>query len=183
MVCRHLAEMHPNTYRALESLGICTIDAGGEGNIADLAKLYKDIGKTTFALCDKQPDPARLLIEGQVQQLYMHPEDGLENLVLKNTTPAAMLRFAQMIVWPPHLSVKYSAPDSSVQDALFEYFCGTKAEWGIADFLAQCTEDEIPQWLRDACKSLAFLCDPPPPPPIPPSPMAPVPPPPSQSAP
>jgi putative ATP-dependent endonuclease of the OLD family len=183
VVCRHLAEMHPNTYRALESLGICTIDAGGEGNIADLAKLYKDIGKTTFALCDKQLDPARLLIEGQVQQLYMHPEDGFENLVLKNTTQAAMVRFAQMITWPPHLSVKYSPPGSSVQDALFEYFCAMKAEWSIADFLAQCTEDEIPQWLRDACKSLALLCDPPPPPPIPPPPAGSVPPPPSQSAP
>lgn len=183
VVCRHLAEMHPNTYRALESLGICTIDAGGEGNIADLAKLYKDIGKTTFALCDKQLDPARLLIEGQVQQLYMHPQDGFENLVLKNTTEAAMVRFAQMITWPPHLSVKYSPPGSSVQDALFEYFCATKAEWSIADFLAQCTEDEIPQWLRDACKSLALLCDPPPLPPIPPPPGGAVPPPPSQSAP
>lgn len=174
VVCRHLAELKPDVYRSLESLGLCTIDAGGEGNISDLAKLYKDLGKTTFALCDKQTDANRLLIESHVKQLYMHQEDGFENLVLKNTTQVAMTRFAQLITWPPHLVAKYSVPGASVQDALFEYFCGTKAEWSIADYLAQCTEDEIPLWLRDACNSLAALCDPPPPPPpVPPPPAGP----------
>ncbi len=172
VVCRHLAELKPDTYRSLESLGICTIDAGGEGNIADLAKLYKDLGKATFAMCDKQTDASKLLIEAQVKQLFMHTEDGFEDLVLKGTTTAAMNRFANMIVWPPHLLTKYSAPGSSVQDALYEYFSGKKAEWGIADFLAECSEDEIPSWLREACKALVSLCDPAPPS-VPPSSIAP----------
>ena len=44
--------------------------------------------------------------------------------------------------------------------ALSDYFGWTKANWGIADFLAQCTEAEIPQWLRDACIALKAACTP-----------------------
>ena len=189
VVCRHLAALSPGQYRSLESLGICTIDAGGEGNIADLAKLYKDLGKTTFAICDYQNPANKLLIEAQVKQLLMHSEDGFEVLVLKNTTQAAMVRFANMIKWPPHLLAKYPVPTATVQQSLYDYFTGTKAEWGVADFLAQCDENETPLWLRDACKLLIALCDPPPqpsvvpgapppPPPVVPPPPPPVPPPP-----
>ena len=91
----------------------------------------------------------------------MHNESDFEDLVLKNTTVDAMNRFAAIIEWPPHLCAKYSVQAVTVQEALGEYFSAKKADWGIADFLAQCTEDEIPLWLREACKSLGFFCDPP----------------------
>jgi putative ATP-dependent endonuclease of OLD family len=158
-VCRRLSELRPNTYRSLESLGICTIDAGGDGSIADLAKLYRSLGKRTFALCDKQTDEKRQLIETQVDCLLMHSEHGFEDLVLNNTTQDAMARFAQRIAWPAYITARQPMP--TLQEALREYFSAKKADWGIADFLAQCTEDEIPAWLRDACKVLESLCDPP----------------------
>lgn len=37
--CRRLAELKPDTYSSLEALGICTIDAGSETQIPDLARL------------------------------------------------------------------------------------------------------------------------------------------------
>jgi putative ATP-dependent endonuclease of OLD family len=162
-------------YQSLESLGICTIDGGGEGSVSDLAKLYRSLGKRAFALCDKQTDDKKQLIGSQVDCLLMHDENGFEDLVLKNTTQAAMERFAQRIIWPPHILAKKPLP--TLQEALWEYFGAKKADWGIADFLAQCTEDEIPTWLREACKYLKTLCDPPatpvlvplPPPPLPPN--------------
>ena len=45
--------------------------------------------------------------------------------------------------------------------ALKEYFGWAKGNWGIADFLGQCSEAEIPSWLRDVCVALKALCDPP----------------------
>src|SRR6202021_444015 len=54
VAARRLAELNPTTYASVEALGICVIDAGTESQIADLAKLYKALGKRTFALCDKQ---------------------------------------------------------------------------------------------------------------------------------
>ena len=40
VACRRLAELNPDQYSSLEALGVCTVDAGSDANIADLAKLY-----------------------------------------------------------------------------------------------------------------------------------------------
>jgi putative ATP-dependent endonuclease of OLD family len=160
VVCRRLAELNPDTYCSLEALGICTIDAGSETQIADLAGFYRGLGKRTFAICDKQTDARKALIEAEVESLFMHDEKGFENLVLKNTTEDALKRFAKIIEWPTHLVQKYPSPEVQIKDAISEYFGVKKADWGVADFLAQCNEAEIPQWLRNACASLKGLCEP-----------------------
>ncbi len=162
---RRLSELNPATYASVEALGVCVIDAGGESRIADLAGLYKTLGKRTFALCDKQTDAEKAAIEAQVEHLFMHDEKGIENLILKNTTQTALERFADSLNWPPHLIDKYPDPKAQTAAALMDYFGWSKGNWGIAEFLAQCHENEIPAWLRDACVTLKNLCDPPPPPP------------------
>lgn len=160
VVCRRLAELNPDTYSSLEALGICTIDAGGQTNIPDLAKLYRDLGKRTFAICDKQTAEHKALIEAQVDCVFMCDEKGFEDLILENTTEVALKRFAMQITWPQHLQQKYPDPQVEVKAALRDYFGGKKADWGVADFLVQCTENEIPKWVRDACKSLKDICEP-----------------------
>lgn len=160
VVCRRLAELNSDTYTSLEALGICTIDAGGEANIPDMARLYRDLGKRTFGLCDKQEEANKAAIEAEVELLLMHDEKGFENLVLKNTTDQALSRFTTLIDWPPHLVAKFPEPESQPLDSLVEYFGWTKANWGVADFLAQCSEEEIPAWLREACLDLKLACTP-----------------------
>lgn len=161
VVARRLAELNPTTYASLEALGVCTIDAGTESQIADLAGLYKSLGKRTFAICDKQTATAQAAIEAQVERLFMHEEKGIEDLVLKNTSQEALERFADKLDWPSHLLAKYPNPKAQAVAALKEYFGWSKGNWGIAEFLAQCTENEIPTWLREACIALKTLCDPP----------------------
>ena len=158
VACRRLAELRPDSYSSLEALGICTIDAGGETNMPDMARLYRELGKQTFALCDQQTPEHKALIDAEVELTLMHQETGFEDLVLKNTTDAALTRFARLLDWPPHLLAKYPQPEASACAALGEYFGWTKGSWGIADFLAQCAEDEIPEWLRNACTSLVEAC-------------------------
>ena len=92
----------------------------------------------------------------------MHDEKGIEDLILNNTTQAALERFADQLDWPPHLLAKYPDPKAQAAAALADYFGWSKGNWGIAEFLAQCSEAEIPQWLRDVCVTLKALCDPPP---------------------
>nr|WP_256467133.1 AAA family ATPase [Bradyrhizobium sp. 179] len=164
VAARRLSELNPTIYASLEALGVCVIDAGTETQIADLGALYKSLGKRTFALCDKQTGPAKATIEAQVERLFMHEEKGIEDLILKNTTQAALERFADLLDWPPHLQTKYPNPKIQVVVALKDYFSWSKGNWGIAEFLAQCCEAEIPQWLREACITLKSLCDVPPPP-------------------
>lgn len=157
---RRLAELDPTKYAPVEALGVCIIDAGTESQIADLAGLYTGLGKRVFALCDKQSDQAKAAIEAQVDHLFMHDEAGIENLVLKNTTAEAISRFAGLLDWPPHLLQKYGGdPKSQAVDALKDFFGWAKGNWGIADFLAQCSEGEMPEWIRNTCIELKAFCD------------------------
>ena len=160
VVCRRLAELHPAVYSSLEALGVCTVDAGGETNIPGLAELYRDLHKQVFAICDRQTQIQKERIEACVDVLFMHDEQGFESLVLKNTNEDALHRFKSSVDWPTHLKSKYEAPDADAVAALREYFDWAKGNWGIADFLAQCGEDEIPQWLRDTCVGLKTACTP-----------------------
>jgi putative ATP-dependent endonuclease of OLD family len=157
-VARRLSELNSNNYVTLEALGIAVLDAGSETQIAALAGLYKSLGKETFAICDSQPAAQKTAIESVVKTLFMHSEAGFEDLVLKNTTPAAMKRFATSLEWPPHLKAKYPTFNGQTAAALSEYFKWSKGNWGIADFLAQCTEAEVPKWLRDVCIALKGMC-------------------------
>lgn len=160
VACRRLAELKPDSYASLEALGVCIVDAGGETDIPGMAKLYRDLGKRTFAICDKQGDANKDLIEAQVELLLMHEEKGFEAMVLKGTTEAALIRFAKLIDWPQDLAQKYPDPEAQASAALTDYFAKSKGNWGIADFLAQCSEAEIPQWLRDAAVKLEDVCHP-----------------------
>jgi putative ATP-dependent endonuclease of OLD family len=160
VACRRLAEINPGTYSSLEALGICVVDADGEKNIPGMAKLYRELGKRTFALCDQQDAANQTLIEAEVDILLMHAEKGFEDLVLKGTTEDALKRFAALLDWPGHLTTKYPDPSADVFNALAEYFSWSKGNWGIADFFAQCSEDEIPEWVRNGCAQLKSACDP-----------------------
>ena len=92
----------------------------------------------------------------------MHPEKGIEDLVLKNTTTAALERFSDMLTWPQHLSQEYPDPKANIVNALRKYFSWSKGSWGLADYLAQCAEDEIPRWMRDTCIRIRELSQSPP---------------------
>lgn len=151
VAARRLAELDPGKYSSLEALGICTIDAGTESQLADLGGLYRGLGKTVYAVCDNQTAANEAAIRAQVDELFMHAEKGIEDLVLKNTTAIALERFADLLEWPQHLAAKYPDPKADVVNAVGEYFGWAKGNWGIADFLAQCNENEIPEWMRETC--------------------------------
>ncbi len=158
---RRLAETDPERYASFEALGLCTVDAGGDGNIAGLGKLYGALGKKVYAVCDKQEASNQAAIEAQVAKLFMHSETDIEKLVLKNTTTAALERFIDAIELPPHLIAKYPNPKANALDVVTEFLGWAKGNWGLAEFLSQCTEAEISQWIRDTCRELRELCQPP----------------------
>lgn len=155
---RRLALLDPSRYCALEALGICIIDAGGDNKIAPLAKMFKDLGKRVFALCDKQDSDSELGIRANVEMLYMHDYKGFEKLVLNHTTREALERFSEIIEWPPHLNSRYPNPKSNLQDAMFEYFMWSKGNWGVSDFISQCSLLEIPIWLTSFADDIIERC-------------------------
>ncbi|QQG67003.1 ATP-dependent nuclease [Desulfobulbus oligotrophicus] len=158
--CRLLAELEPDTYSSLEALGVCVVDAGGETDIPGVAQLFKKLGKQTFALCDKQGETNKKLIEEHVEQLFMHDEKGFENMVLKGATEESLKAFCKQLCWPQHLTQRFPDPENNVCCALQEYFIWAKGCWGIADFLSQRSLDEIPEWIRNTAIELKNACAP-----------------------
>jgi len=175
---RRLSELNPATYSSFEALGISTLDAGGDGQITDLGKLYSGLGKAVYAVCDQQTPASQATIEAVVTKLFMHNESDIEKLVLNNTTQAAMERFIDAIQWPQHLTTAFPNPKANASEALSKYFTWTKGDLGWAEFVSQCVEAEIPEWIRQMCRDLRELCQPPKPPeapaPNPPPPEEPV---------
>jgi len=160
VLCRRLGEIDSSTYSSLEALGVSVVNAGGETKISGLAKLYTGLGKRVFGLCDHQNAEAEAAIRAEVEALFMHEEHGFEDLVLKNTTEEAIKRFAALLTWPQHILDSFPDPKADPSASVRAYFKWNKADWGIADFLAQCIEDEIPKWLRQKAAELKELCDP-----------------------
>lgn len=156
-VARRLAELNPEQYSSLEALGVCTIDAGSDSKIAELGQFYQNLGKRVFAICDNQSEENKSLIEAMVECLFMHTESGFEDLVLNNTPEAALERFCDIASWPQHLRTEYPNPKANPVQALRKYFIWAKGQGAIADYLVQCSENEIPQWIKDTCTSLKEL--------------------------
>ena len=157
---RRLEELDPESYSSFEALGLCVIDAGSDTKIADLGRLYGQLDKEVFAICDKQSPENEGKIEEQVSKLFMHSEKGFEDLVVENTSAVALERFVNIVDWPPHLLKEYPEPQDKPAEALYDYFRWAKGDFGIADFLSQCREDEIPDWIRDTCMELKEMCQP-----------------------
>lgn len=156
---KYLESLDPQQYSSLEAMGICTIDAGTESQLKALGLLFTSLGKDVYVFCDKQTEDQEKAISSVVKALFMHQEKGFENLVLRNTTDEALSRYAQSIEWPSHIIQKYPDIDANLYDALFEYFKNKKAEHAIADFLIQCNEEEIPEWLKESCVELKKLIE------------------------
>lgn len=157
-VCRRLSELNSEVYSSLEELGICIVDAGSDSIILGLSDLYKNIGKQVFAICDKQDDIQKNQIENAVNRLFMHQYKGFENLIIENTTEEALKRFFKEIDWPAKLLSKYPSPENNIKNAMSDYFREKKGDGAVADFLLQCDENEIPEWLRETCISLKKQC-------------------------
>jgi putative ATP-dependent endonuclease of OLD family len=160
VVFRRLAELNPTEYSSLEALGICTVNADGEGNIPGIASLYKSLGKQIFGFCDKQSADNLAKITSIVEYTYMHEYKGFEDFVISNTTEGALKRYIDTLEWPSKLATKFPNPKDNPTEALREFFKESKGSWGIADFLAQCSEKEIPEWLRNVCKHAKEICEP-----------------------
>jgi len=160
VAARRLAQINPATYSSFEALGLCTVDAGGDSNIADLGKLYSDLGKVVYAVCDKQEAPSQAAIEAQVEKLFMHDTSDIEKLVLENTTQGAVDRFIDAVQLPPHLTEKYPDQKAQAFELMKDFLGWSKGNWGLAEFLSQCEEAEIPEWIRKTCQDLRELCQP-----------------------
>jgi putative ATP-dependent endonuclease of the OLD family len=165
---RRLAELDPQNYASLEALGIAVFNARTDNQVAGFGTLFRSLGKTVFAVYDKQADVARQAqIVASVDHAYEAPTKGFENLLLNETAEAALRRFAAQLVadgeWPPHLAEETpqaATPLDDLKNALRKYLGWSKGSGGSADLLGICTVAEMPTTVKAVLASIKGIAEP-----------------------
>lgn len=168
---RKLGDDLPDSYGSLEALGIAVVDAESDSQVAPLSSYFKGLGKTVFAAFDLQEPPQLAQIQAACDHPFESPESGFESLVLNQSDPVALRRFAAELEqngdWPPHLAANPPSgwsDDAAMKAGLLDYFKWQKASGSVALFLESCTEGEMPAYIRNTIASIKEIVSPPPPP-------------------
>ncbi|OCS48532.1 ATP-dependent nuclease [Ralstonia pickettii] len=180
---RRLHELQPEHFKTLEALGVAIINAQSDSQVAPLGKFFREMGKTVFAVFDKQNSAQLALIIAAVDHPFESPTQSFEELVICHTKEVALRRYAATLVadgeWPQHLMQKTPGPATTLTDlqsALYEYFAWSKGSGDAGDLVGSCTTEEMPVYIPDTLYKIAQIVEPPPPPPPPPGPTSPIPP-------
>jgi putative ATP-dependent endonuclease of the OLD family len=165
----------PQTYASLEALGIAVFNARTDNQVAGFGTLFRNLGKTVFAVYDKQTDAAQgAQIVASVDHAYEAPTKGLENLLLNETAEAALRGFAAQLVadgeWPKHLAAETpdaATPLDDLKNALRKYLGWSKGSGGAADLLGVCTVADMPATVKAVLATIKSIAEPPQPAPPP----------------
>lgn len=174
---RTLSQTDPKYFKSFEALGVAVIDAKTDSQVAPLGNFFRALGKTVFAVFDKQEEAQLAIICAAVDYPYESPMKGFESLVLQGTNESAIRRYALRVVaegdWPQHLiRVKPNAESdlATLKSALSEYFAWGKGSGQAADLLACCTGwQEMPEYIGQCLYGIFRVIEPPPPEPPTPS--------------
>lgn len=170
---RRLCELAVEKYKSLEHLGVAIIDAGGETNIAPLGAFFKGLGKTVFAVFDKQVSAQLAVIVASVDHPFESPMKGFEDLVLNQVPEPTLRAYALGVVadggWPPHMTGAgqfpvATTPVADLRKYLKDFFGWGKGEGSVADLLASSLSSaDVPEFVRDTLAAIVVVVEPPPP--------------------
>jgi putative ATP-dependent endonuclease of OLD family len=147
-------------------LGIAVINAETDSQIEPLGKFFRGLGKIVYATFDKQEPTVKAAIDLVVHHSFEAPESSFEKVILNGTADTALRRFAGELVsskdWPSHLHAKTPTPEMPLEElkgALLEYFNWSKGSGDAGHLLSQCTEQELPVFVKDTLLAINATID------------------------
>lgn len=162
-----LAELEPSNHSRFEASGVAILDAETDSQIEQLGAYFSSIGKTVFAIYDKQKDEAASkAIQTAIPNSFESPEDGFESLLVNQTAEAALRRFAEVLIeegWPTHFDDKKPVPGCDLallKDAIYQYLCWSKGRSTAAELLTLCTKEEMPEYVVNTVATIHELSNP-----------------------
>ena len=114
------------------------------------------MGKTVYAIFDKQDDDVRKKIEVAVDYMYEATEHGIEDVVLKGVNQDTLLKYGLKLVkdneWPSNLSTE--APRTGMEfEKLYKimkaFFKHKKGDGSLAELIEYCSESEMPKFITE----------------------------------
>lgn len=162
---RRLNELAASRYSSLEAMGVAVFDVKSEKSIAVFGKYFMNLGKTVFAVSDKQSVTESAKIKACVQHHYESPYKGFEDLLLAETDDDILKEFYTDLLnegeWPSHLNKATDDDDiNEIKPTLKEYFRWNKGAQGAAELIGMCTASkQIPKTVRDAFKAIKLIIE------------------------
>lgn len=153
---KKLQRLHPERNCSFDLLGIALVQANTDTQVAPLGEYYKKMGKTVYAIFDKQDDDVRKKIEVAVDYMYEATEHGIEDVVLKGVNQDALLKYGLKLVkdneWPSNLSTE--APRTGMEfEKLYKimkaFFKHKKGDGSLAELIEYCSESEMPKFITE----------------------------------
>jgi len=164
VAAKRLHELLPDEYTSLEGLGIAIINAETDSQVAPLGDYFRKLGKTVFAVFDKQTEESRTNIISVIDHAFEAPEKGFENVVVNDASETALRRYAVFLIdnneWPTHLYTIKPTPEMAIEElktSLKGYFRWAKGSGSAADFLNQCSKDEMPVSIVEVLKEICII--------------------------
>lgn len=164
VAAKRLHELFPDEYTSLEGLGIAIINAETDSQVAPLGDYFGKLGKKLFAVFDKQSEETRTNIISVINHSFEAPEKGFENVVVNGSSETALQRYAIFLSdnneWPTHLNAIKPTPEMNLEElktSLKEYFRWAKGSGSAADFLNQCSKDEMPIYIVKVLKEIRSI--------------------------
>lgn len=153
---KKLQRLHPERNCSFDLLGIALVQANTDTQVAPLGEYYKKMGKTVYAIFDKQDDDVRKKIEVAVDYMYEATEHGIEDVVLKGVNQDTLLKYGLKLVkdneWPSNLSTE--APRTGMEfEKLYKimkaFFKHKKGDGSLAELIEYCSESEMPKFITE----------------------------------
>lgn len=164
---RKLNELRSERYNTLEGLGVALISANTDSQIAPLGRHFKKLGKTVFAVFDKQETTQRAEIEADVSHPFESQEGDFEDVLLKGIAESALRRYALDLVadgnWPPHLNDRTPTAEMALDElrkALKAHLNWSKGTGGAADLIGGCSELEMPEFIVKTLEAIQEIVEP-----------------------
>jgi putative ATP-dependent endonuclease of OLD family len=160
---RRLASLYPEEHRSLDSLGIAVVDAETDSQVVPLVEFFERLGKTVFAVFDKQDDST---MSDSIEHGFESPEKGFERLLAIHTDLSAIESFIDDLIendeWPLREEDK---PEEDIEEKdlrklLVKVLRKFKGSGEAAALIRKCDADEMPEFIVETLTEIQGLVEP-----------------------
>ena len=151
---RHLSDLNHKKYADLAALGYCLVNSQTDSQILNHTNALSGLGKHVSVFCDAQDPVEQAAMESAADEAFVHGYKRIEDMLIAEIPAVAKLRFDAKFTWPQYVLDIVPDPKSDIDKALERYLKKTKGSGGAMALLTECTEKEVPQFLRNIIEKL-----------------------------
>lgn len=157
---RHLAKLNGAKYADLSALGYCFVNSQTDSQILNHTNALANLGKHISVFCDAQDSVERAAIEDVADEAFIHDYQRIEDLLIDGFSQDLKNRLATQFEWPQFVLDSVPNPQIDIDKALKRYLKKTKGTGGAMVLLSDCSEDEVPEFLKDMIEKLTLFVRP-----------------------